>query len=116
MSEQEEQPEEEEIDVHQFVDEYIKRDYAQKVIESFSVLEDETEMWLEVNDQEFGEVSHDQYICSECNNHIGDDDSDVFEHIRNAHPTVTGLRDKEPSEDDEYEDEEEQVLPSMHQE
>lgn len=95
----------EENPVAEFVDEFIRRDYSQKVTQSFEHFEDETEMWLEVNDQEFGEASYDQYYCSECSSHIGDEDSDVFEHIRNAHSTVTGLKDKEPSEDnEEFED------------
>ena len=97
--------EEEKVNIQDFVDEFIRRDYSQKVTQSFEYFEDETEMWLEVNDQECGEASYDHYYCSECSSHIGNEDSDVFEHVRNAHPSVVGMKDKEPNEDnEEFED------------
>lgn len=98
---------EELVDVHEFVDEFIKRDYNQTVTQSMElIIGEDDEFWFEVSDQDYGECKNEQYYCTHCGKNIGDEEDDVMEHIRSRHKDVTGLPKKKVAEDNtDFEDE-----------
>ena len=107
---------EEGIDVYQFVIDYIRKELYFTEVEYFEAIGDDNTMWLETTDADTGEVTHGEYKCihPKCmfNNRagkrtgstIGEEEIDVFTHIRDEHPSVTGLIIEKPTEDEEYED------------
>jgi hypothetical protein len=96
---------EETDDVYSFVAEYITRESHFSEVESFEAMGDENSMWLETTDSTSSEGDKDHYWCNKCTNHIGEEEKDVFEHIRDEHPSVTGLIIEKPTEENvEYDD------------
>jgi len=107
MEEQVPTKNEEKISIHQFVEDYIERRSRYMEYETVEAILGEGEAWLEVGHSIENESIDFEYWCThdECKCPLGDEDKNVFEHIKDAHPSVEGLVVEEPAEDhDEFED------------
>jgi len=88
------------MNIYEFVEQYISKDVYYKDVLKFEAILSEDTAWLEVikkNEDEQYRIAANTKIEYRCNHkqcdgkEIGLDDKDVFEHIRNEHPSVEGL-------------------------
>lgn len=94
------------IDIHDFIENIEKRSRYME-FETVEVFLGEDESWLETGHSKDTESIDFEYWCihEKCKCSLGNEDKDVFEHIKDAHPSVTGLVIEEPDEDhDDFED------------
>ena len=96
------------ISIQKFVEEYIVKQTQVIEIESQEAFLSEDDVWLESTDYIDGDVIHTEYHCNKCGESVGTDDQEVFEHIKDRHPYVTGLILETVEDDVKYEDDEKQ--------